>query len=192
MDLNSFFKLGFCVTQINKIDADRMLEETKKLNFIYETKSEGYVKNQTCLNIHNQKIESFWQNCLNSTHFFGNFSFKNIIAHRYKIGEAMEPHNDVLSRAFILNILYLTEHTFTQEDGGELIISQCNILPNAKISSIPRMVTKILPNHGTLVTINNLNPCILHEVSLVKSDKIRIALSCQAGFLENIYGQIQP
>jgi len=193
MDINLFFKFGYCVENIDKSDADLLLKEAKKLNYSYEEKSEGYLRNQTCLNFYNENIDYFWNKRLNSHTFFklfGNFSFKNIIAHRYGRGEAMEPHNDVLDRSFILSILYLTDETFYTEDGGELVISRCDIFNDGKIKGSGKVLKEISPNHGTLVTINNLNPCILHEVSTVKSNKTRIALSCQTGFLEHLYGKI--
>jgi hypothetical protein len=193
MDINLFFKFGYCVEQINKSDADLLLKEAKKLNYSYEEKSEGYLRNQTSLNFYNRAIDYYWDKQLNSYTFFklfGKFSFKNIIAHRYEKGEAMETHHDVLDRSFILSILYLTDETFCPEDGGELVISRCEILNDGKIKSPAKILKKISPNHGTLVTINNLNPCILHEVYTVKSEKTRIALSCQTGFLEHLYGKI--
>lgn len=118
---------------------------------------------------------------------WGPFDHRYLLAHRYQTGQSLGFHHD-LSDSTVLNCIgYLGDSDFTEEDGGYLEIAECDVdsegLPKPKTV---RTVRKILPNHGTVVVMDNTNPRLLHRVEPLKSSKNRFTLSCQFGYLRNI------
>lgn len=202
MNQSTFFYQGFSVSTLDKPEADFLLNEVQRLPFTYESGKYGTdglsssafpedgANPQTCLRV-SDNIREFWRKRTQRVNFFkgmGDFSFQNCIAHTYSTGESMNWHYDLFDRTALLNILYLTTDKFTESDGGYLTIGRCNVDQNGKpLPDTVQPVEVVLPNHGTLVTINNFDPTVVHSVAKLHCQKLRLTLSCQMGYLEHTW-----
>lgn len=134
----------------------------------------------------------FWNDVLQQEYFswfkssFGVFSSFGMLAHKFNAGEELGWHRDLIEATYFGNILYLGDDDYTKDDGGYLRVGRVKL----DDKNSPRLDTlevlgEILPNHGTLVTVTNLDPCILHDVVKLQTDKRRYTHGCRFGFIEN-------
>jgi hypothetical protein len=109
------------------------------------------------------------------------------MAHRYVTGDGMGFHNDVLDATWLLNLVYLVDHPFIEQDGGFLGVGRCMV--NSECTSIKGTeseILRVIPSHGLMMTLNNRNPSVLHRVEKLVSNKVRRVLVCQMGYIESI------
>jgi len=140
-----------------------------------------------------EMFTEFWLDVENSmdwfTSIYGNFTHRYMLAHKYKLNHSLGWHHDLSDSTWFNNILYLGDSDFTKNDGGYLSISDCSIDDKGLPKEIISILAEVLPNHGTLITIDNMNPRLLHKVHPMKCDKERFTLSCQFGYIDNIMGK---
>jgi hypothetical protein len=214
-NLNNFFRDGFTFTKIDELEADQLLQAIKRDEYIEEEdvysldnpssvalkdswdgvihpKAPSWDK-KSPFNSAPNLFHDFWKNLSESEYFswfpklYGSFTHRTIMAHKYNKDDGMGWHYDVTDATLLLNILYLTDDTWNLEDGGYLEVGHCNITGKGiPIKDTVESKIKILPNHGTLVTISNYNPSVLHKVEKLFSDKTRYALVCQLGYFNNV------
>jgi hypothetical protein len=139
-----------------------------------------------------EALKSFWsdfseQNLKWFSKTWGPFDHMGLLAHNYSTGQSLGYHHDLSDSTQINCIGYLGDADFSEGDGGYLEIAECDVdgygLP---IEGTIKTVYKVMPNHGTVVVMDNTNPRLLHRVEPLKSPKLRITLSCQFGYLSNI------
>jgi hypothetical protein len=118
---------------------------------------------------------------------WGPFDHKYLLAHQYSSGQSLGFHHD-LSDSTILNCIgYLGDSDYTEEDGGYLEVAECDVDSSGlPMPETVKPLRRILPNHGTIVVMDNTNPRLLHRVEPLKRKKRRFTLSCQFGYLRNI------
>lgn len=139
-----------------------------------------------------QELSDFWDE-FRDRHFqwftktWGAFDHKYLLAHQYHSGQSLGFHHD-LSDSTILNCIgYLGDSNYTEEDGGYLEIAECDVDSSGlPLPETVKPIRKIMPNHGTIVVMDNTNPRILHRVEPLRANKRRFTLSCQFGYLRNI------
>jgi hypothetical protein len=118
---------------------------------------------------------------------WGPFDHFGILAHAYHPGQALGFHHDLSDSTELNCIAYLGSNDFTEDDGGFLEIAECDIdFDGMPILASIKPIKMILPNHGTVVVLDNTNPRILHRVKPLLGKKERFTLSCQFGRLSNI------
>lgn len=106
--------------------------------------------------------------------------------HDFKRGESLGFHFDYKDATPFINILYVGDDDFKEEDGGYLEVGKCEVTKDFEIKPESIEVTgRIVPNHGTLVTLNNMSPYFVHSVARLKSTKSRYSFICQFGHKEN-------
>jgi hypothetical protein len=118
----------------------------------------------------------------------GPFSHKTIMTTRIRKSGGIGFHHDVKESTAIIVLLYLTDSTFSLEDGGFLEMARVGRLkPTAMPDSemIP-FGSPIVPQEGKLVFLNNFDPTFVHRVSQIVSEKSRFTVSCQLGWLSNV------
>lgn len=213
-NLNDFFKHGYTVTQLDVKLADQVLEWVEAEKFdklsqrviykdraVEEEMGKSYPSLWTVDGEPTQAFDritwketytNFWNEVLQDDYFsffrktFGNFSNFCMLGHEFKAGDELGWHRDLIESTYFGNILYLGDNDYTRDDGGYLRIGRTQLdstgLP--LIRSL-KIVGEVLPNHGTMVTISNMNPCILHDVVQLKNQKKRYTHACRFGFMEN-------
>lgn len=197
MDLNSFFGLGYAVTQISTELADFLLKIVENQPFVdgdgfYAGEGFGAPlisawESQFIVPSENKfapdALKTFWQQAARSPYFswfqenFGEFSQGCPMVNNFRKGDGMVWHTDSLDGTFMTNCLYLTRDIFRSEDGGYLGLG---------IDSGDELWEDdhILTNHGTLVSINNLSPLGRHRVEKLTVDKQRLTLLFHFGYAE--------
>lgn len=106
--------------------------------------------------------------------------------HDFKKGESLGFHFDYKDATPFINILYVGDDDFTEGDGGYLEVGKCRVTDGFEIIRDSIEVTgRIFPNHGTLVTLNNMTPYFVHSVARLMSSKKRYSFICQFGHKEN-------
>jgi len=116
------------------------------------------------------------------TRHFGPFTQGTVLVNRYQIGTGMRWHYDVPDASFIQVMIYLGD-TFSWSDGGYLKMGVCDVSDAG-----PKAVTetaRILPNHGTVVTLLNVGGNFAHAVEPLKTEKSRYTIVLRYGYLEN-------
>jgi hypothetical protein len=106
--------------------------------------------------------------------------------HNFNKNDYLKFHFDYKDAVPIISILYVGDDDFTEADGGYLEVGRCEVTEDFEI--VHESIQKtglILPNHGTLVTINNLTPYFVHSVAKLISQKTRYSVICQFGYKEN-------
>lgn len=203
-DLDKFYKYGFTTTKVDVEYCDLLLKLIRQelfqqesgrygsdnLSFRVFPEYEAHPRVATAFQT--DLIESFWETLAEQDYFsyfrssFGKFTKIFPLALKYRERDGMAWHFDVFDASHLLNILYVTDEQFMERDGGALEIAK--VMVDKDGCPFPDSVIKVgvvTPNHGTLVTIDNMNPTLLHSVTKLGCTKERIALSCQYGYLEN-------
>lgn len=142
------------------------------------------------------EFQSFWSELASSqyysyfTNIYGEFTQRFMLAHKYEIGQGLGWHHDLTDSTWFNNILFLGDDDFTEEDGGFLGIADCRIdIDGFPMEGTIRNLRNVAPKHGTLVTMNNMHPRLLHRVEPLSRPKNRYTLSCQFGYIENVIGK---
>lgn len=208
MNVGDLFKRGFSVDHIEQERAVSILSELEKQTYV---SSQDYrdpnlsapmiadwdaINDREVIQVHNapEPIRLVWELLGNSEQFrwftdnFGKFSQGSVIVNKYRAGDAMGWHYDVPDSTLLQVLVYLGDADFTTEDGGELQVGKCVVNERGiplKDSIIP--LESVLPNLGTVVTILNTNPTLLHRVLPLKNPKNRFTLVCRYGYLENTF-----
>jgi len=110
--------------------------------------------------------------------FLGNFTQGCPMINHYRQGDGMVWHTDSLDATIMTCCLYLTKDVFELKDGGWLGVGK-------QTDEELVIFDRILPNHGVLVIINNLDPTNLHRVDPVLSNKERNTLLFHLGYVEH-------
>jgi hypothetical protein len=198
LNLRSFFKKGYCVAKVEKSMSDYLLGVIQRQPFVegdgvyasenfrapliskWESSkiipSENKDAPQELTDFYNQaKVHSFFKPIREA---LGEFSQGCPMINRFRNGDGMVWHTDSLDATAITCCLYLTPDEFTYEDGGWLGVGRA-------IGDSVALFDRILPNHGTLVVINNLDPTNQHRVDPVKAEKERNTLLFHLGYVEH-------
>lgn len=199
LDADSLFSRGYSVTQIDSEVADSLLAVLRNQTF---NEHSGFYPDSVppqVVSWSNQQtkapspISDFWRRLATSQFFhiftlnFGDFSFFKMSAHRYELNQTLLWHHDFHEAVPVNNILYLSESkVISEEDGGCLQIGKWSIDRNGwGQQSDAVLQTTIVPRHGTLVTLFNMNPSICHAVTPLKAPYGRYSLICRMGYREN-------
>lgn len=201
-NLQEFYEHGYTLTHIQKPIADRLLEVMRRQRFIPESQKkptnpmlpdwDTAFSSKTSDNVAPPEFQEFWDQIAAHDYFsyfhliWGEFSQKNIMAQKYLRGSVVPPHQDVHEGMHITNILYLSGDKFDLSDGGYLRCGkwQLDSAGWGKLETV-RNNSKVLPQHGSLVTICNMVPTFCHSVETLASDKERYSLICRMGYKEN-------
>ena len=128
--------------------------------------------------------ESYFRSLTNSTGTFSQLS-KQIM--HYNKNDGLSWHYDFKDASFMINMIYLTDEVFTEEDGSYLEFGVCYYKENEDIKKENvTTIGKIIPKHGLIVTANNMNPNFVHRVPFLKTNKQRYSLICQFGYSTNV------
>lgn len=214
-DLNTFFRDGYSITRLGKPTADRLLQIMDRQEYTDEDEPYGLDNPSSIAFSHtwgdmqhpkapswdkkeafNQaplELQEFWNEAAKSDYFkwftdlYGDFTHLTIMAHRYTKGDGMGFHHDVLDATWLLNLIYLVDEPFDEEDGGYLGVGRCIVNPDCvPIKGTETEILKVIPTHGLMLTLNNRNPSVLHRVQKMVSDKVRRVIVCQMGYIESI------
>lgn len=198
LNLKSFFKKGYFVSKVDKSTCDYLLQVIQKQPFVegdgvyasenfrapliseWESKKIIPSENKDAPT----ELTDFY-NKAKSHDFFkpirqalGEFTQGCPMINRFRNGDGMVWHTDSLDATAITCCLYLTKDEFTYEDGGWLGVGRV-------IGDSVKSYDKILPNHGTLVVINNLDPTNQHRVDPMRVEKERNTLLFHLGYIEH-------
>jgi hypothetical protein len=204
-DINGFFRRGFTVTEIEKEAADFYLAEVEKQPFVegdhfYASENFGapLISKWESTHIvpsHNREAPSvfkkFWDDLSGHSYFewftknFGPFSQGSPMINQYRKNDGMVWHTDSYDATFMTNILYLSRDNLSLEDGGYLSVGRCSLNEHGVVDKDTIIhYADILPNHGVLVTVNNIDHTTLHRVAPMAVSKQRISLLCHLGYAE--------
>jgi hypothetical protein len=195
-DLNQFFKDGYVISSVDKIFCDEILRIIRKENFVKANQEKYGWKDPLVLHWEKDTQPSlfhyYWNYLSSSEYFsffiknFGDFSQGLPMSNKFKNGEGMAWHSDYLDGSFMTTMLYLTQDTYTITDGGYLSVG---IESSEKIFTL----NTILPQHGTLVCVNNLNPIFKHKVNPLVCDKERYTVMCHFGYVDpSLHSKTKP
>jgi hypothetical protein len=197
-NVKSFFTKGFCTTSVDLRVCDHLLtilrteplvegdgvykSENFRAPMISKFESQKIIPSENRL-APKELIEFY--NIAKSHDFFrpireflGDFTQGCPMINHYRRGDGMVWHTDALDATAMTCCLYLTGDEFTHEDGGWLGVGR-------EINGKVAVFDRILPNHGVLVIINNLDPSNRHRVEPVKSPKERNTLLFHLGYAEH-------
>jgi Rps23 Pro-64 3,4-dihydroxylase Tpa1-like proline 4-hydroxylase len=200
-DIEGYFTRGYTTTQVDLDVSDYLLECAKREHFREESKLSptspllppwDSLHRDTKLNEPPPYISEFWNRIATHSYYeffhqiYGEFSQLNMMLQKYVRGTKLGWHQDVHEGVHITNILYLSEHEFTESDGGYLRLGKWNLDEKYwGINDSVLEIDRVMPRHGTLVSICNLIPTFCHNVAQVVSDHERYSLICRFGYAEN-------
>jgi hypothetical protein len=184
--LKDFFRKGFYTNRLEKSVCDEILRIIKSIKFIasQDYRDAGYKPpliaewddiDGPVVSAHNcqEDLKKYWlkfRELLGSLEkITGNFDSGSVIVNYFPSGHGMNWHSDTVDTSFVQMLIYLSKDEFKKEDGGYLQIGN-NI---------------ILPNHSTIVIMNNLIPTMLHRVEPLTSEKERLTVVLRYGYMNN-------
>jgi len=204
-DINKFFKDGYTVTKIDSNIADYFLEVVKNQTYV---EGDGYYasagygapliskwESSYVVPSYNEEapkiFKDFWNDLSTSPYFewftknFGDFSQGSPMINKYLKNSGMVWHSDSYDSTFMTNILYLTSENFVESDGGYLGVGKCQLNNDGFLDeNTITEIEKILPNHGVMVTVNNIDLTTLHRVEELHNKKERYSLLCHLGYVD--------
>lgn len=185
--LNDFFRKGFLTTCLEKKQCDEILEIINSINFI-ESKDKrdvGYKPPliadwDDCVDgpivaAHNcqENLKTYWfefkKHIKPVEEILGDFDSGSVIINKFPAGHGMDWHTDTVDTSIAQILLYLSKDSFEKDDGGYLQIGD----------------SLILPNHATMVVMNNLTPTLFHRVEPLRSGKQRLTAVFRYGYMTN-------
>lgn len=198
LDIQRFFETGYFVTELPESEADRLLEDIRKEIWIevapdvedYSNLIEKDYKNRYIAAHSMLRPNDLRESYKRYQREFNEWAFP-IIKH-YKTanrillsalmgvkGYFMDMHSDVGDRCPFTVLLYLGEDLREHQDqGGNLNIFDVTAdNPHEN----PRLIEKIVPSHGKMVILNNLDPTIYHSVDEIKTDIRRYSILSSFG-----------
>jgi hypothetical protein len=208
VNIGTLFKRGFAIDLLPISQADALLSQVVAQNFVTSAdyRDPGISSplitdwdantDREVIQVHNAPLhlQQAWRQLGESSMLswflnqFGPFSQGSVLVNKYIAGQAMGWHYDVPDATFLQVLVYLGDNDFVPEDGGALQLGKCRVNaagnPDAD-SIIP--IENVIPNHGTVVTILNTNPTLLHRVHPLQTPKNRYTLVCRYGYLENTF-----
>lgn len=197
-DINKFFKEGYFVSQIDKSTADNIFNDIEKEVWVY-VKPEAdeysgkiekdyknrYVSLRSILNpMNHPRSYQAYQDKFNEWAKALLIEYKT--AKRVHLsalmglkGYFMDMHSDVGDRCPFTVLLYLGKDLDDDpQNGGNLNIFEVNVKrPNEN----PVLVESIVPSHGKIVVLNNLDPTIYHSVDEIKTNIKRYSILSSFG-----------
>lgn len=206
IDINSFFRKGFATAQLPKDQADFLLALARAQEFV---PGDGFYAGdnfdaplitawEEYKVIPSENLDAptifrqYWHDLATSPFLdwfhrsFGPFSQGCPMINYYKKDSGMVWHSDCNDASYITCCTYLTKDEFSVSDGGYLGIGDCKLNEENQVqNSTVQLKERILPNHGVVVFVNNLDTTHLHRVERMLTDKERITLLCHFGYAEN-------
>jgi hypothetical protein len=210
ININHFFNYGYSVSQIPVELADALLETVRKQNYsvcdgTYKSNLEAPLLaswNSELLpktsNIgETPPILESLQAILKEMGFlnwfeinFGVFSQFSVMVNKFSKNNGMIWHNDHLDSTFLSVLIYLSKDIFEENDGGYLelgrIYNTDYVMDARPPSEEVSLLRSVLPNHGTIVLLNNTQITSVHRVEKMISDKERYTILCHFGYWQNI------
>ena len=203
--LKDLFTQGFFLTSIPKETADLMLEiveaqDFSKVSGVYDQQPEfqsdfnfpevwmhrGKAVQAFDMNEYPKELEALWGQ-IAQEHFsgfqkiMGAFDQTCMLAHRFSVGQEIGFHSDTTEATFFGMIAYLGDSGFSEEDGGFLKLGRATLSETGAISAVSE-IARVLPNHGTLVIVSNIDPTFVHAVEPLRSEKKRVTQACRLGY----------
>jgi hypothetical protein len=186
-NINQFFKDGYAVSSIDKNFCDEMLKIIRREQFFKADQEQVGWKDPMVLHWEKNNQPSlfhyYWKYLSSSNYFsffrnhFGDFSQGLPMSNKFKDGDGMAWHSDYLDGSFMTTMLYLSKDFYSITDGGYLSVG---VESNNKVFTL----NTILPQHGTLVCVNNLNPIFKHKVNPLVCTKERYTVMCHFGYVD--------
>lgn len=190
MDVTRYYRDGFTTTILPAEMLADITFEARLQNFRPESKNHPEVffpsENQT------PAIWKFWKELSQSSYYdylrniWGDFTYFYPWTYKYSPDQQVPFHHDLERGMKVLNILYLTFESFEETDGGYLKVARLKRqLPSPNLYELEKgdvvKEWKVIPNNGVLVTLNNINPLVVHGVEKLVALKDRYTLSCMFG-----------
>jgi hypothetical protein len=189
LDIKKFFSEGYTVAAVDQAFADDLLQNIRLKDFSCSVQERAGWKDPKVAHWEHGNPSIFhlyWSYLSSSSYFtffhrhFGTFSQGLPMSNRFSSGEGMAWHGDYYDGSFMTTMLYLSGDSYTEEDGGYLSLGMRLSFDSEEVFEID----KVLPNHGTLVVVNNLNPMFQHKVTPLVSNKERFTVMCHFGFID--------
>jgi len=184
--LNDFFRKGFYTNCLEKTHCDEMLHIVQSINFIesLDYRDVGYKPpliaewddiDDPIVSAHNcqENLKKYWlkfkEYLKPLENIAGRFDSGSVIVNNFPKGHGMNWHSDTVDTAFVQMLIYLSKDYFDKDDGGYLQIGD----------------SFILPNHATMVIMNNISPTMLHRVEPLITEKERLTVVFRYGYMNN-------
>ncbi len=100
-------------------------------------------------------------------------------------GHYMEAHSDCADASPVIVIIYLRDELWVAGDGGEVDLSQVELVDSCVVKNDRVEPTRLIPQHGAVVILNNTSPKFQHRVEKVMSDSKRYSIILNFGMLTN-------
>jgi Rps23 Pro-64 3,4-dihydroxylase Tpa1-like proline 4-hydroxylase len=196
--VKNFFKNGFELNSISDTQANFFMELVKKeifnSNNIYAEDTDLHPPEISYQPTHLLTECQSWfeQNSLGLQSCLGVFDYFICTINKFNNNQGMMWHNDHIDGTCLTTLIYLSEISWKDEYGGCL---ELGFIDDAKHLIEPRLspekyplvkkTHRIVPKHGTTVTINNLSLPFCHRVTPMLVDSTRYTLMFHAGYWNN-------
>ena len=185
-NLTSYFHKGYTVVDLGE-EADGVLEDLKKQTWCEKN---GLLKPEWDNHSHLNKPSEYLYDAVRDasesgyyswfTKIYGGFTQRTIMARKWS-GQGTDWFNESRLGSFNANILFVGEG----DPSVMLEIGQADCDENGRICGPAENTEIIYPKHGRLVTIYNINPCIVRKFIGRASEGGWYTLHFYLGFIEN-------
>jgi len=186
LDLTSYFHKGYTVTDLGS-DVDGILADMRNQNWV---EKDDLLKPDWDNHSHLNKATDYLYDAVRDfsqsgyyswfTKIYGGFTQRTIMARKWT-GQSTNWFNESRLGAFNANILFLGKGDPTVS----LQIGQADCDENGRIEGVIENVSTIHPKHGTLVTLYNINPCVVRRFLNEENTGEWYTLHFYLGFIEN-------
>jgi hypothetical protein len=186
LDLTSYFHKGYTIADLGN-EADGILEDLRKQNWV---ESNNLLKPEWDKHSHLNKptdylydaVRDFSQSGYYSwfTKIYGGFTQRTIMARKWT-GQNTDWFNESRLGSFNANILFVGEG----DPSIMLEIGNVDCDEDGRISGEVESLEAIYPKHGRLVTLYNINPCVVRRFLGKPSHGEWYTLHFYLGFIEN-------
>jgi hypothetical protein len=186
LNLTDYFHRGYTVVDLSD-DLAPILESLKNQTWVDKN---GVIKpewdnhshlNKPCEALYDA-VRDFSQSGYYSwfTKIYGGFTQRTVMARKWS-GQSTDWFNESRLGSFNANILFLG----SGEPSVALEIGQADCDEDGRMCGRPENISTIYPKHGRLVTLYNINPCVVRRFIHQPGNGEWYSLNFYLGFIEN-------
>lgn len=190
ISVEDVFEKGYCTTQLSPSIANMLLKQLKRETFVeiqpdaegLDISGEKYYKGRfmaarsllrpndlrPIYKLFSEEFNKWAHEIMKQYESAEKF---NLAAYCGTENYEMEIHTDVGDRSIFDVIAFLGHDFETENDGGVLEVYRMPI--GVDYDTYRDCIGKVIPKHGTVVVLNNLNPTLSHLVTPVKKPSAR-------------------
>lgn len=189
-DLGSYFNNGHTVTELDLEPA--LLKSLRADSF---EKKNGMEQAAWSSKSHTDELPEYIQDFARElaqsgyydwfTKIYGDFTQRTVAVYKWNQNSKIDWRSDASMGAFLSSFIFVGD-SLVEGDGASLNVGICDSDPDGnQILNTKIDVATIQGTNGKMVTLYNMNPTVVHEITALENPKELYVVAVYLGYIEN-------